>query len=75
LIVNIEYANDIMKNSKGIGICAIIIILVGIFFIYGKFEIGFVTGQVMVTYGLILLALSIIIFILGKIKEKKENLK
>lgn len=71
LIVDIEYSNNIMKNSKGIGICAIIIILVGIFFIYGKFEIGFITGQVMVTYGLVLLALAILIYAVTKRKKYK----
>ena len=60
-----------MKNSKGIGISAIIIILVGIFFIYGKFEIGFITGQVMVTYGLFLLVLSILIYAITKRKNSK----
>ena len=59
-----------MKESKGLAIVSIIIIFIGIFFIYGKFEIGFITGQVMVTYGLILLALSILLFAFRKFKEK-----
>ena len=59
-----------MKESKGLAIVSIIIIFIGIFFIYGKFEIGFITGQVMVTYGLILLALSILVFAFRKFKEK-----
>ncbi len=71
LIVDLETSNNIMKNSKGIGICAIIIIFIGIFFIYGKFEIGFITGQVMVTYGLFLLALSILIYAVTKRKKYK----
>lgn len=59
-----------MKDSFGIGIIGAVIVAVGVLFIVAHLEIGFITGQIMVYYGLLLIALAILIFIVRKNKKK-----
>ncbi|KQS45965.1 hypothetical protein ASG38_15265 [Flavobacterium sp. Leaf359] len=59
-----------MKDSFGIGIIGAIIVVLGVIFIVARLEIGFITGQIMVYYGLLLVALAILIFIVRKNKKK-----